>query len=370
MRTRLTRRGWAVVAVGVAGVGLAATFGPRALNAVVLPAVVALAAGLVQVWTAGTPAVRRDVPPDDHADATHPVRLRFETDTPFAARVTESADEGLGVEPESVETTVGDRPVEFEVTYRERGVHRLGPVSVTARDVLGLAVADRTCDSQSSVVVYPRAHALTPAALEDLRGLASAGRSNDRDEFDRLREYDRGDALRDVHWKTSAKREDLVVKEFSADNRSQRVEVAAGAGEDQADAMAEAAASIVLALLGEGVPVDLTTPSGSLEAVPGAGRAVLESLARTGAGRVPTEEADIVVEAANGRVSVHIAGTTRTFESLVSDRIDHQYRVGEGDEADEARDVDRDHEPGSEDGDDEEPPAGDDDAADVGEVRA
>jgi uncharacterized protein (DUF58 family) len=328
MRTRLTRRGWAVAAVGVAGVGLAATFGPRALNAVVLPAIVALGAALVQVWTVGTPPARRDVPPDDHAGATHPVRLRFETDAPFAARVREGADEGLDVEPAAVETTVGDRPVEFEVTYRERGVRRLGPVAVTARDVLGLAVGERTCEGRSAVVVYPRVHALTPTALEDLRGLASAGRSNDRDEFDRLREYDRGDSLRDVHWKTSAKREDLVVKEFTADNRSQRVQVAAGASEEQADAMAEAVASVVLALLGEGVPVELATPSGTLEAVPGDDRTVLDHLARVGPGRVPIEEADVVVEASNGRVTVRIAGTTRAFETLTSDRIDNQSRTG------------------------------------------
>jgi uncharacterized protein (DUF58 family) len=331
MRTRLTRRGWAVVAAGVVGIGLAATFGPRALNAVVLPAVVALGAAVVQVWTAGTPGVRRDVPPDDHADATHAVRLRFETDAPFAARVSETADGGLDVEPASVETTVGDRPVEFAVTYRERGVHGLGPVAVTARDVLGLAVADRTCEGESSVVVFPRVHALTPGALEDLRGLASAGRSNDRDEFDRLREYVRGDSLRDVHWKSSAKREDLIVKEFSADDRSQTLTVALSADRGRADEMAEAGGTIALALLHAGIPVTLLTPGGTVSAAPGDRERLLEHLARVGHGRAETEEEPpIEVRATRGGTQVRLGGTELPFNRLIARRSDAESRSDRG----------------------------------------
>ncbi len=64
---------------------------------------------------------------------------------------------------------------------------------------------------------------------------------------------------------TSAKREDLLVKEFT-DNRSDRtLLVAAEAQRGHADEMAAAAATITMAALESGLAVELAVPNGAVE---------------------------------------------------------------------------------------------------------
>lgn len=342
---RLTRRGWGVVAVAIAGVGLAVQFGPRSLNAVVLPAFIALVAAAVQLRSVDPPTVERDLPADGFPGEAGDLRVHLRTDDTFSGVVRESTAEGLSVEPPAVETTVGAAPVSFRLRYERRGEHTLGPVELTARDVLGLAETDVTAGSQVRILVYPPVRDLTPAAVGDLRALYETARTAEREEFDSLREYERGDPLRDVHWKTTAKRQDLTVKQFAADSRVEAITVAAGATQatspasDDApavDAMAEAAASVALALLAAGAPVEVHTPDGTVEAGVGAERAVLEHLARTGAGPVPSVEADVVIEATADGASVRIDEATSPFADLTSDRqpargvVDADRRGGDG----------------------------------------
>jgi len=159
----------------------------------------------------------------------------------------------------------------------------------------------------------------------------------------------RGDALRDVHWKSSAKRGDLMVREFTAEADPDQVRVVAGvdpgseganteratasepttaAGEaadtadDAADTMAEAAATVCLSLLRGGASVALTTPSGRVEAAPGATRPLLDHLAVAGAGPVPTREADVAVVADAESASVRFDGREHRLEELTTDAGD------------------------------------------------
>lgn len=332
---RPTRRGYAVVGLGLLGFLLAALFGPRALNAVVLPAFIALTAAAVQLRRLDAPQVRRDPPPDGFPGETGTVRLRFETDDPFVGVVRDEVDDGLTADPAAVETTVGGGPVEYEVTYGRRGQRTFGPVRFVARDVLGLLETDLTVPSRSTVLVYPSVRTLTRAAVDDLGALYDTSRTDERDEFDTLREYERGDPLRDIHWKSTAKREDLIVKQFAADSEAEAVTIAAGASAGNAptsptapdhvadrpvDEMAAATASVAMALLSVGVPVEVLTPDGGVEAAPGSERAVLELLARAGPGRVPVPEADVVVEATARGTTVRIGDVDREFESMAGER--------------------------------------------------
>jgi len=343
---RLTRRGKAVVAVGVVAVASGLAFGPRSLNAVVVPAVVALSAAYLQLRWVEPPTVTRAVPPDDHVDRTYPVRLYFGDpdgprpsaeagmDRPFAGVVRErvgdgvrlaGADDGDAAGGFAVfETVVGAVPVEYEVTYESRGRHRLGPAAVTARDALGLAETDLSTRATSEVLVYPTVHAIAGWARRDLRALHETGVHEERREFDRLREYDRGDSLRDIHWKSTAKREDLIVKEFSAEAEAEAVSVAVGAAAapGAADGMAEATASLALALVEDGVPVDVTLPDGTLTVTGERGSQVrlLERLAVIGPGRVADADADVTVYGEADGVRVSVAGEDHEFDDFRSDR--------------------------------------------------
>ncbi|MFB6131161.1 MAG: DUF58 domain-containing protein [Salinigranum sp.] len=351
---RPTRRGLAVAAFAAVCVVLAAEFGARSLNAVVLPAVVALVAGALQAGWIRHPTVERRTPPDGFPGEGGVVELRFETDRPFTAAVADDLPAGLDGDA-TAETTVGVRPATYEIRYAARGDHDIGPVRFVATDVLGLFRRTFTVDSTDRVLVYPPVRTVVPAFRSELVSLSNGG--DDRDEFDRLREYVRGDPLRDVHWKSTAKRDELVVKEFAAQTGTAGVSLSAGTAADtsgagsaaadssasgdsatgasaaeRADAMAEAAASVGLLLLELGVPLRVSTPGGRIEASPGEATRLLEHLARARAGPVPEEEADVVVRAGE-RTTVAVDGREVDFEEV---RADGEVR------AEEAADASRD----------------------------
>ncbi|MFC7070362.1 DUF58 domain-containing protein [Halobaculum lipolyticum] len=333
---RLTRRGKAVVAVAAVAVASGLLFGPRSLNAVVVPAAVALGAAYLQLRWAESPRAARAVPPDDHVGRTYSVRLFFgdrdgprpDPDTgmarPFAGTVTERVGDGVAADRTVFETVVGATPVEYDLAYEDRGRHRLGPAAVTARDVLGLAEVDLSTTETSEVLVYPRVHAIAGWARRDLRALHETGVHEERREFDRLREYDRGDSLRDVHWKSTAKRDDLIVKEFSAEAETEAVSVSAGAAAapGAADAMAEATASLVLALVEDGVPVDVRLADGTLTVTGERGSQVrlLERLAVVGPSRVADRESDVTVYGDADGVAVTVAGEEHDFGEFRAER--------------------------------------------------
>ncbi|PSQ04662.1 DUF58 domain-containing protein [Halobacteriales archaeon QS_6_71_20] len=238
---RLTRRGRVVVVVAVLVAASGLAFGPRSLDALVVPAVVALAAAYLQLRWAESPVAGRAVPPDDHAGRSHTVRLFFgDADgprpsadagmrRPFPGTVRERVGDGVVADRLEFDTVVGAAPVEYDLAYEERGRHRLGPAAVTARDVLGLAETELSTAETAEVLVYPEVHAIAGWARRDLRALHDRGVHRERREFDRLREYGPGDSLRDVHWKSTAKYDDIVVKEFTAEAEAEAVSVSAGA---------------------------------------------------------------------------------------------------------------------------------------------
>jgi len=330
---RLTRRGKAVVAVCLLAVVSGATFGPRALDAVVVPGLLALAAAYVQVSRTETPTAVRETPADDHVGRGGEVRLSFverenagtgsePLSRPFLGRVEESVSEGLATETTSHEVVVGAEPASYEVTYDARGEHTLGPATVWVRDVLGLLEERRSCPGTDTVLAYPEPSAIAAWARRDLRALHETGVHEERSQFDRLREYTDGDSLRDVHWKTTAKRDELIVKEFAAEAETEAVSLSAGATTGGADGMAAATASLALALIEDGVPVDVTLPDGSVSAGPDRGSRVrlLERLALVGPGRTATDDADIVVFGEPSETTVTVGETETDFASLPADR--------------------------------------------------
>ncbi|ERH12160.1 MAG: conserved repeat domain protein [halophilic archaeon J07HB67] len=329
---RLTNRGIAVCVVCVGAVASAVLFGPRALNAVVVPGVLALAAAYVQVSRTDAPTAVRETPGDGHVGRGGTVELSFVEHTagsgseplarPFVGRVTETTPDGVQADETTQEIVVGAEPAAYEVTYETRGRHTLGPATVTARDVLGLLEEDRSCPGTDTVLAYPELRAIAAWARRDLRALHETGVHEEREEFDRLREYTDGDSLRDVHWQTTAKRDELIVKEFAAEAETEAVSLAVGATPGGADGMASATASLALALLEDGVPVVVTLPGGTVAAGPdrGSRTRLLERLASVGPGRVSTDDADIVVFGETNETTVGVGDEQTTFQELTADR--------------------------------------------------
>ncbi|WP_439028592.1 DUF58 domain-containing protein [Haloarchaeobius sp. DT45] len=323
----LTRRGIGAVALVVITGAMAIRFGSRQLGAIIIPVVVAVLGAGIQLYLTGRPEVSRRLPDEGYIGETKTVGLAFDLSSPVGARVVDDVPAGLRATGNEFDTTIGTNELTYEIEYLFRGHHELGPLSVTVRDVLGLAERTYTYSMHDTVLVYPRVYTLTGTTRHDLNLLPEGSPEYNREEFDSLREYARGDSLRDVHWKSSAKRpqDDLVVKEFIAEDDLGDVRIAAEAADGWDDEMAEAAASIAMYLLDAGIAVGLAAPNGDLPVSAGADQreAILHRLATVGPGQVPEsyrEEADIVIVASETTgVSVQMQDSEVPFEAFVGD---------------------------------------------------
>ena len=315
---RPTRRGYVALAVVAAALLFAWGSGPRSLNAVAAPVLVAVVAGGVQVYRAGEPRIERTDPRPGFPGETRSVELTV--DGGGVGRVRDRLDDAL----DGTATFERSLPatVEYEVRYERRGVHSLGPTIVGVRDVLGLVERTYEVREPTTVVVYPRVYSVgDPSSVLQTRG----PERHERTEFQHVREYVPGDSLRDVHWKSSAKGDDLLVAEFTSPADDAGVSIAASAAPGFVDEMAAAAATLFVAATRSGVAAELTVPGGSVPLGHGDTheQRALELLARTGSGDVADEEwggADVRVRADGSGTRVAVDGRVRSLEELTATR--------------------------------------------------
>ena len=105
--------------------------------------------------------------------------------------------------------------VAYGVPTRRRGVIDIGPLEVSRRDPLALVGVVRRYGAQNKVWVRPRVHVITAVPVGLSRSMD--GRidrvPHGSITFAALREYVMGDDLRHVHWRTSARVGELMVRE-------------------------------------------------------------------------------------------------------------------------------------------------------------
>jgi uncharacterized protein (DUF58 family) len=320
---RPTLRGIGTVAVVLAAFGLAWLFGQRSLNAVAVPALVALVAGVVQVVVADDPTIERGPVRPGFPGETRTVSLEIEG----GSIVLDIADQvGSGLEADGNETSVSPpTTLTYDLAYLQRGEHTLGPTTVRIRDVFGLFQRTVTIDTTASVVVYPAVYSLGSGG--QLSTLLAQAKTPEREEFDTLREYAPGDSLRDVDWKATAKRpEELMVTEFTGREAEGAITIATSATETAIDETAAATASIAVALREAGLDVDVYTASGNVSTADrqADGASILTLLARTAPGRIDDDvwaSADVVVAGSHQRIEVAVDGQRSDFR---------QWRTGAG----------------------------------------
>ncbi|WP_431946203.1 DUF58 domain-containing protein [Micromonospora marina] len=162
-----------------------------------------------------------------------------------------------------------DTVVRYDVPTHRRGVVPVGPLRVVRRDPLGLVALARGYGGTVPVWVHPRVHPLS--AVPTGAGRSLDGRTDSVPHgsitFDSLREYVVGDELRRVHWRTSARVGELMVREnvdtslprlvVVLDNRAPAHPDRAGGVAESFESACEAAASVVAAAVREDLPVQL-----------------------------------------------------------------------------------------------------------------
>jgi uncharacterized protein (DUF58 family) len=158
-----------------------------------------------------------------------------------------------------------ERLVTWEDTLPRRGVHRLAGVKLTTRFPFGLFLKAGRPMLTSEVVVYP---AVLPVSPELLRQLGTAGDRRARrrgrgTELYNLRVYRAGDDPRLIHWRSSAKTQDLLVRELEAETTEDTRLVLVGTGARDPVALETGlseAASLATHLIRLGAGVELVGP--------------------------------------------------------------------------------------------------------------
>lgn len=316
---RPTRRGLAVGAVAVGAFVLGATTGARSLNAIVVPALVALTAAAVQLARAEAPTVERTAPEPGFPGERRTVTVSVDAEVP--CRVTDGVGGGLVADGATAAVGHGGE-FGYPVELRERGEHVLGPATCRLTDSLGLFAVELESRETATALVYPDVYELDS---ERLVSLVRRVRSDERASFDRLREFSRGDTMRDIHWRASAKRgaDEFVVAEYDSYAEVDAVTVVGEAALGSADAMASTVASVVTYLHDAGVPVTVVVPGGQCVAHPGETTTVLRLLALTPDGYLAADNrqaADARIVGEDGRARISLSTGDVAFDGAAGER--------------------------------------------------
>ncbi|MBO1902741.1 DUF58 domain-containing protein [Leucobacter weissii] len=121
---------------------------------------------------------------------------------------------------QTVELAVG-------VPALQRGVVAVGPLTVARRDPLGLLRRDLTWPDRHLLHVHPRTAMLPPGSaglVRDLEGQSSRRLTDSDLSFHAVRDYVPGDAVRHIHWRSTAKTGSLMVRQFE-ESQTARVAV-------------------------------------------------------------------------------------------------------------------------------------------------
>lgn len=264
----LTRRGWSLLGAAL-GLGVG-SFLLGALEMLVVGIAALALIGAASLWLALTSSPRLAI-----SRRVRPVRLHVGSEgridlavenigrraTPLLV-ATDWFDEGRRAArflvPPLAPGTTGHAA--YRIPTRRRGRYRVGPLTVAFSDPFGLARRETTGAGDAELVVRPRVHDIVAPVAAGSRVTAEsdapAARSMVSDlgsDFLTLRSYQVGDDLRRVHWRSSARTGELMIRQDEVRWRSHAAVVLdvdpAGYDAESFEVAVEATASVIARLV-------------------------------------------------------------------------------------------------------------------------
>lgn len=126
----------------------------------------------------------------------------------------------------------------FTIPTRRRSVISVGPVKSVRADPLGLLRREVTWTEPEELFVHPQVKNLmgsNTGFFKDLEGRVTTDISNSDVAFHALRDYVPGDDRRHIHWKTTARTGQLMVRQFEETRRSHLAVLLSTRAEDYAN---------------------------------------------------------------------------------------------------------------------------------------
>lgn len=104
------------------------------------------------------------------------------------------------------------------VTLNKRGYYPLGEIQILIRDVFGFYSFEKNIVSNASLLVYPEIINLSTlkitANYKSGELLTEHSLFQDQNNIATLRDYRAGDSIKAIHWKLTAKKDKVIVKDF------------------------------------------------------------------------------------------------------------------------------------------------------------
>ena len=220
----MTRQGWMVVWGGIAllaagrlvGISELYVFGAAALVLVVLAVV------YVNLTRLDLEIARTVHPARVHAGQTSRVEIRLQNMRRKATPLLRLRVPVSGTEGAELLVPPLDRNAVAAASYRlpteRRGIHRVGPLEVVVGDAFGLVRSATDAAEAVEVTVLPRVDLVEAVPFtvghDPLAGSLqphALGRAGD--DFYALRPYVVGDDLRQIHWPSTARHDELLVRQ-------------------------------------------------------------------------------------------------------------------------------------------------------------
>ncbi|MCL4297678.1 MAG: DUF58 domain-containing protein [Anaerolineae bacterium] len=113
------------------------------------------------------------------------------------------------------------RSLTYQTSCDRRGVYTFAPFRLWSKGPFGLFQSRHTLNVPGEILIYPAYYPLKRLRLFEKREFAeqSALRLGRGSQVVGTREYRPGDSLRQIHWRSTARTGQLVVKEFSEDEQ-------------------------------------------------------------------------------------------------------------------------------------------------------
>lgn len=265
--------GWLMVATAVGGI------------------TAAIAWGWAEAWIVGLAAAIMLVisVPFLLGRHTYDVALEFDRDRVVAGSTLEAAlavrNSGTRVAlPALLDIPVGEGLVEAHIPllragteHREnlsiaaarRSIIAVGPMTISRGDPIGVLQRDHTWPDVQHIFVHPVTVPIpsTSAGLmRDLEGVVTSTIVDSDLAFHAIRDYVPGDSRRHVHWKSTAKTGQLMVRQYEETRRSRiaiaiDLDISQYDSEDEFEMAISAAASLGLQAVRDGREVVITTSS-------------------------------------------------------------------------------------------------------------
>jgi uncharacterized protein (DUF58 family) len=174
----------------------------------------------------------------------------------------------------------GEKSWSAHVPLTRRGHFRVDPLALRTGDPLGLFESHASVGGYSTVIVYPRVEPLTgwrlPPAFVEGAHHEHVRTPHSTPQATSIREYVPGDAYNRIHWKSSARQGELLVKEFELEQTADvwiflDLQATAHAGEGDESTLeygVRIAASIAARALVENRKVALTASGAHIAPVP------------------------------------------------------------------------------------------------------